>query len=429
MKQTTFGMKLLMLLLTLGVSAYFGVQCLGFFADPLSTTAAYSYVVEEGLELSGYVVREEQLLAGGEEGLVRIRRTEGERVSKGGTVALAYADQSALDCVEELETLTAQLERLEYIRDSALEQEASLKLDREIMAELTDFRRQTVSGRLDLAEDSADTVKNLVIKRDYTYSDTEELEENIRSVTQRIKELRSQTGGSVRRITAPVPGLYSAVVDGYEGLLRPSALEELTPSALSGLQPERGQSAHVGKLILGDDWYYTAVVSAQTAEQLQKTLDKQGITRLTLRFLKNVERDLEVVLHSVGPEENGRCVITFRGESYLPQLTTLRKQNVKIIYNTLEGIRVPKEAIRAEKLTVDSEGVETTVEAIGVYCVVGMEARFKPVEILYSADHFTLVKPVDTPVSGETRFETVRLRSGDEVILSARDLFDGKVVG
>lgn len=429
MKQTTFGMKLLMLLLTLGVSAYFGVQCLGFFADPLSTTAAYSYVVEEGLELSGYVVREEQLLAGGEEGLVRIRRTEGERVSKGGTVALAYADQSALDCVEELETLTAQLERLEYIRDSALEQEASLKLDREIMAELTDFRRQTVSGRLDLAEDSADTVKNLVIKRDYTYSDTEELEENIRSVTQRIKELRSQTGGSVRRITAPVPGLYSAVVDGYEGLLRPSALEELTPSALSGLQPERGQSAHVGKLILGDDWYYTAVVSAQTAEQLQKTLDKQGITRLTLRFLKNVERDLEVVLHSVGPEENGRCVITFRGESYLPQLTTLRKQNVKIIYNILEGIRVPKEAIRAEKLTVDSEGVETTVEAIGVYCVVGMEARFKPVEILYSADHFTLVKPVDTPVSGETRFETVRLRSGDEVILSARDLFDGKVVG
>jgi len=429
MKNTSFGMKILMLLLTLGVVAYFGVQALQFFADPLSTTLAYSYVVEEGLELSGYVVREEQLLSGGEDGLVRIQRIEGERVSKGGTVALAYADQGALDRLEELETLTAQLDRLEYIRASALEQQASMKLDKEIMDELTAFRKAVVSERLDAAEDSAGALKNLVLKRDYTYSDTAELEANIASVTARIQELRGQVGGSVRRITAPVPGLYSGVVDGYEDALRPSALGELLPSQLSGVQPDPTHTSNVGKLILGDDWYYTAVVPTATAEQLQKTLDKQGITTLTLRFIKNVERDLTVVLHSVGPDENGRCVITFRGETYLPQLTTLRKQNVKVIYNAVEGIRVPKEAIRAEKLTVDNEGVETTVDAIGVYCVVGMEARFKPVTILHSAENFTLVEPEQTLATQETRFETVRLRSGDEVILSAHDLYDGKVVG
>ena len=68
---------------------------------------------------------------------------------------------------------------------------------------------------------------------------------------------------------------------------------------------------------------------------------------------------------------------------------------------------------------------DTTVETktIGVYCVVGMEARFKPVEILYSGEGFALVKanqPADK--------ETLRLRPGDEVILSARDLYNGKVV-
>ena len=166
-----------------------------------------------------------------------------------------------------------------------------------------------------------------------------------------------------------------------------------------------------------------------TAEQLQKTLDKQGISTLTLRFIKNVERDLKVELDSIGPDENGRCVITFRGETYLPQLTMLRKQNAKVIYNSLEGIRVPKEAIRAEKLTVDEEGVEATVDALGVYCVVGMEARFKPVKILYSADNFTLVTAEQELATQEARHETIRLRSGDEVIISAHDLYDGKVVG
>ena len=429
MKNTSFGMKILMALLTLGVIAYFGVQGLQYFANPLSTTIAYSYVVEEGLELNGYVVREEQLLSGGESGLLRVQRIEGERVSKGGTVALSYADKASLDRQEEISDLTAQLERLQYIQKAAMEQEASLKLDREIMEELMTFRRAVASERLDVAEDSAGALKNLVLKRDYTYSDTTELDVRIEEVRSQLQELRNQVSGSVQRVTSPTSGLYSGVVDGYETVLTPAILAELTPSQLSAMKPDTANGSPAGKLVLGDDWYYTAVVSTETAEQLQKTLDKQGISTLTLRFVKNVERDLKVELDSIGPDENGRCVITFRGETYLPQLTMLRKQNAKVIYNSLEGIRVPKEAIRAEKLTVDEEGVETTVDALGVYCVVGMEARFKPVKILYSADNFTLVTAEQELATQEARHETIRLRSGDEVIISAHDLYDGKVVG
>jgi hypothetical protein len=429
MKNNSLGMKTLMLLLTLGVLAYFGVQGLRYFADPLSTAMAYSYVVEDGLELTGYVVRQEQVLPDAGGGLLRVQRVEGERVSKGGTVALTYADQISLDRQEEIEQLTLQKERLEYIRDSALAQEASMKLDNEIMRELIAFRRTVEAQRLDLTEESAGTVKNLVLKRDYTYSDTAELEAKIGDVSEQIKALKAQVSGAVRRVTSPVSGLYSGVVDGYETLLTPELLEELTPSQLSALKPERVESSAVGKLVLGDSWYYTAVVPTQTAKQLEKVMDKQGITKLTLRFIKNVERDLPVELYHISDDENGRCVITFRGETYLPQLTMLRSQTAQIIYESIEGIRVPKEAIRAERLTVDSEGVETTVEALGVYCVVGMEARFKPVEILYSGEHFTLVVPAKELEDREAGKETIRLRSGDEVIISARDLYDGKVVG
>ena len=115
----------------------------------------------------------------------------------------------------------------------------------------------------------------------------------------------------------------------------------------------------------------------------------------------------------------------FRGDTYLPQLTLLRKQSAQLVVDSVEGIRVPKDALRIRTTEAEGEdGTITETKTLGVYCVVGMEARFKPVEMLYSGDGFALVRAA----APEDR-ESLRLRSGDEVIISAKDLYDGKVVG
>ena len=90
----------------------------------------------------------------------------------------------------------------------------------------------------------------------------------------------------------------------------------------------------------------------------------------------------------------------------------------------MEGIRVPKDALRVRTQTSEQEdGTTVETQTTGVYCIVGMEARFKPVEVLHSGDGFVLVRST----APEDR-ETLRLRPGDEVIISAKDLYDGKVV-
>ena len=66
MKQRALGTKILLAVITLGVVAYFGMQALQYFADPLTTTAAYTYQVDRSVSLSGYVVREELVLEGGD---------------------------------------------------------------------------------------------------------------------------------------------------------------------------------------------------------------------------------------------------------------------------------------------------------------------------------------------------------------------------
>ena len=419
MKNSSFGTKCLLLAVTLGVLAYFGIQGLQYLGDPLTTTLAYNYQVEEGMDLSGYVVRREQVLADEASGLLRLQRSEGEKVGAGGTVALVYADQASLDRQREIDELSGRIEQLQFAQEASLGSEVSLKLDAQIMRSLLDYRAELAAGRLDNAEEHETELRSLVLQRDYTNSDSEDLSGQIAELQSQLKELKAQAASSVRAVKAPVSGVYSAVVDGYETVLTPGLLADMTPSQLNALQADETLTSQTGKLILGDSWYYAVTMSADQAKALR---DSSGT--MTLRFAKGVEQDQTVTLYAVGPEEQGRVVVTFRGEYNMAQVTLLRRQSAQLIWRTVAGIRVPNEALRAANTKVDQEGNRTTVESLGVYCVVGMEARFKPVEVLYSGDGFVLVR--STAASDQ---ESLRLRPGDEIIISAKDLYDGKVVG
>lgn len=426
MKNNSLGMKILMAAVTLGLLAYFGLQGYLYFSDPLTTTLAYTYQVEESVSLSGYVVRQEQVLEDDGGGLLRLRREEGERVSRGGAVASVYADQSSLDRQAEISTLESRVEQLQYAQDAAGSSEVSMKLDAQILQNILEYRQCLTADRMAKAETYGSQLRALVLKRDYTYSENEDLSGQIEALQAQIKELKTQAAGSVRTVTVPVSGLYSAVVDGYETVLTPESLSDMTPSQLSAVRADSTVSSGVGKLILGDSWYYAASMSAADAEELQEASDalKKAGKSLTLRFAKSVERDLPVTVSRIGPEENGRCVVVFEGKTYLSRLTLLRQQSAQVVWDSTEGIRVPKEALRMEKVTVNSEGQRVTEEATGVYCVVGMEARFKPVEVVYNGSSFLLVRSA----APEDR-ENLRLRPGDEVIITANGLYDGKVVG
>lgn len=415
-RKSPFGTRLLLLLLCLGALAYFGIQGWRYLDDPLVTTMAYHYEVEMALDLSGWVVREEQVLADDSGGLLRVQRSEGERVSRGGVVAAVYADQASLDRQMEIDALNVRLEQVRYAQDLALEAETSKKLDVQISQSLLAYRRNLASGRVYDAGEEGERLRALVTKRDYTGGDGVDLTAQIQDLESQLQALKSRPAGSVRRITAPAAGLYSGEVDGYESVLTPAALEDLTPSRLAGLTADSASASRVGKLILGDTWYYAAVLPAGDAAMLE------GRSGLMLRFSKGVDRDLPVILESVGSRENGQVVAVFRGDSYLRDLTLLRQQRAQLIYDGAEGLRVPKTAIRALRTESDRDtGERTAEEETGIYCVVGLTARFKPVEILYTGDQYVLVRTT-------AESESLRLRPGEEIIVSARDLFDGKII-
>ena len=419
MKKRALGTKVLMAVITLALLAYFGMQGLRYFQDPFSTTLAYHYAVEESLSLSGYVVRQEQVLPDESSGLLQLVREEGERVSAGGVVAAVFADQASLDLQTEIADLTSRIEQLQYAQEAELGVEVTQRLDTQINQGILSYQASLAAGRFQDAEEQGSTLRSQILKRDFSVSGSEDLTVQLQELQSQLQTLESQAAGSVRRITAPVSGLYSAVVDGYEEVLTPDSLEDLTPSALKSLTADETAQSRVGKLILGEDWYYAAVMTAQEAQELE---DADG--ELLLRFAQGVDTDLPVTLEYVSAEENGQAVVVLRGDLYLSELTLLREQSAQIIISGVEGIRIPREALRIVTETEELEDgsvEETTVT--GVYCVSGREAEFKPVTVLYSNESFALVEP-----DVASNQELLRLRPGDEVIVTAKDLYDGKVL-
>ena len=416
MKNNSPGTKLLMAVICLAVLAYFGIQAFRYYGDPLTTTVAYHYQLEQTATVSGYLVRNEQVLTGSTGGLLRISRSEGERVGTGGVIAVVYTDQASLDRQNQIDSLTVQIDQLQYAEEAEQGSAVSLKLDSQIVSDILALRADVAADKLDAAETHETDLRALVLKRDYTYADSGDLTAKLKDLQSQLKSLQSQSASSTKRITAPVAGLYSAVVDGYETVLTPDFLKDLTPAALLSVKKDDSVTSQLGKLILGDNWYYAATVS---------TTDLDGITKgstVKLRFAKGVDRDLRVKVTSVSQAENGRAAVVFTGEDYLPELTLLRQQSADVITDSFSGIRVPQHALRVETQTVkDQDGNEKETQVTGLYCVVGMTIRFKPVTVVYNGDGYALVKAA-------SQSETTRLRSGDQVVVSANNLYDGKII-
>ncbi len=408
MKSTSLSTKFITALLLLAVIAYFGVQGYRYVTDPETTAIVYRYRSEQAIAVRGYVVREEQVVDCAET-LLELTHAEGERIGAGDTIATVYRSAEALRATQELEALRAQKEQLEYARSAANDTETALKLDSEIRDQILSVRAAYEAGSFSALDALSDRLKTTVLKREYAYNGSEELGARLEELNAQIREASAASGGTTR-VTASVSGTYSAVADGYEGVLTPESLADMTPSGLAAVSPQ-SVSSTVGKIVSGSKWYFAASVSEADAAKLRTG------QRLTLRMASGVDFDLPVTLTRVSEAENGNCLVVTESDKYLAYVTLLREQNAEIVIDEYEGLRIPKNALR-----VNGDGVS------GVYCLIGRTAYFKPVNIIYQGGEYCLVEPGRIEAATESQKSLLTLRTNDEVIISAGELYNGKVV-
>ena len=390
------------------------------FQDPFVSTYVYSYTLNDSIQTDGLIIREEQVLSGGQ-GIVDVTRGEGEQVGINQTVALIYRDDQARQSQEQQEALRLEITQLQYALGQGEDVSSAAKLNDDILNAMVSLRVASTQQDFSDLEDQVLEVKGKVLRREYTYSDelsTDSLATRLQELQTQYQTLINQSYSAITQVTAPVSGTFSTLVDGYEGLINLESAMNLTPQALTDLmnQTPTGDSTAVGKLISSNRWYFAAVVTQEEGERLEQA------GSLTLRFAGDFTKEVSMTVEKVNQDDQGQAVVILSSDRYLEQTTLLRRETAELIFNSRTGLRVPKSALRMVTTTSEDEETGETVETdtLGVYVVTAGRAEFKPVTILTEGDDFYVVQSV--------RDDKKALRAGDEVIVEATGLYDGQLL-
>ena len=98
MKQGTLITKVTIFALFLAVAAYLCASAWRSFNEPFSTVISYAYTLDDSAEVTGSLVRQEEVIPSqSASSIVDVRPSEGEKVAAGQTVAYLYKDGAALE--------------------------------------------------------------------------------------------------------------------------------------------------------------------------------------------------------------------------------------------------------------------------------------------------------------------------------------------
>lgn len=420
MKQGRPVITLVMVVFALALCVYFGSYVFDTFNDPYSTTHTYEYTHSESIQANGVLIRAEQVLQA-QGGIVELQCAEGEKLGVGQTVANVYANAQAQQDSAELEVLEEEIAVLESVMGSGVGVESAARLDEDILQSVVSLRSSTAQQDFSELDEQVHDIKSHVLQRSFTYGEdvtAADLKARLQQLRTDYKNQNNQFAGSYSRVRAKSSGTFSALVDGLETTLTPQMAMTLTPAKLEEiLDTGAGHVDAVGKLITNNRWYFAANLPQEVAETL-----KVGSSAV-LRFSGDFDQDVEMRLDYVSqPEEEQVCAV-FSTDRYLGQTTLLRFQSAELVFHRYSGLRVPKQALHMEKYTTTDEetGETQTHQSLGVYVLIAGRAEFKRVTVVTESEDFYVVASAD-------RSAAAALRSGDEIIVRAVGLYDGKLM-
>ena len=424
MKQGTAINKIVMLLFFLAILLYLGGAAWKGLRDPYPTVQAYAYEVDDTVEATGWLVRQEEVFSG-TGGIIRLIPSEGEKVAAGTTVALLYADEGALERSERLESLRAEEAQLSAaIQAAETEGGPGENAGQAVADALVSLRASVEAGDFTGLESQSAALKSAIYRQAQRSGDAGILSGTLAGVRSEIEALRAQTVESVGRVQAAKSGVFSGQTDGYESILTPAALETLTPSDLDALADKPvSEGSGLGKLITSSTWRFVCPLTAAEAKRLAIG------EKITVRFSRDWSGEVDMTVERMVREESGRVAVVLSSTRFLSETTLLRRQTVELIFSQQRGIRVPTRAIRVEVETAaDPEtGAEIQKQVTCVYARVGTFAERKPVTVLAQGEDFTLVEPLLSEEATATQRKKA-LRAGDQIIIASGEIWDGKVL-
>ncbi len=394
MERSDAIIKFVAIFVFIAILFYLGISFLSSYRDPLRTVTASGMELHDGLETSGFIVRDEQLLTASGSN-VAVTVTEGAKLARGETVAVRYSGSAAMERAQQISEIQLKIRQLTALKNGKSEDELSKET-------ILSLAKAVTGGDLSRLYEIEQDVDAYIIYG--TALATGQEAEEIAALEEELRRLSQSASADTGRVTAPFSGTFSFAADGFESVT-PEDMRELTVSQYNNLfsSPREVDADVVGRLIRGIRWYYATRVDEESASKL--TIGKNA----RLAFSRTYSQELTMLVESISPAEDGLCAVVFSSDKYMQDVAALRGATAEIVFGTLTGISVPREAVH---VVTDEDQIENVV-----YVLQGISAVEVPVNIIAENGDYYMVE--------ETRDG---LRVGDIIIVRAKELYPGAVV-
>lgn len=371
--------------------------------------------------LQGYIFRDETPVFSPSDGTSCYLVSSGACVSKGDVVAVTYSDVNDAGVQERITRIDNMIRLLEQsqISEGASTTDLSV-LDGNIQSLTLDFLREVDDDHLAKALRSEEALWiQLNRRQSLLNAETVSYGTRINQLKAEKQSLEDSLHGEAVRVAVPAPGYFYNRVDGYENAFTVSAMNNLTVDGFAELcrsnPDEHILSDSCGKLVHVSEWFLATVVDRRTAggytngETYEIVFPYSGSATLKMELYKKVSHT-----------EKDEVILIFRSREMPEDFDFTRNQTIQLVIGHYEGIRVSAKGLRM------LDGV------VGCYVLSGSTVAFKEADILYQTDDYAICQ---IPMSETTKKRDNKalisqryLSLYDTVILSARDLYVGKVV-
>lgn len=412
-------------LLSIVVLVYFYIMVFNanIDTDPIvDTVYASNYTYDEKLSVQGIVVREEAPLDYSTDNILYYTVDDGSIVRADSEVALIFDNESDALAYKRVNKINDTISMLEGLNTSYENVNTDFEAsEKQIVLNVKELIK-SVNGNSSIALiDNISELTYSINQRQIVTGEVKDFNGIIKNLKDEKKAIESSfntyTNSSIR---ASKPGYFVSFADGYENVFDYDDVKNMTVSEFSNLpQAKEVSDDTIGKVITGLNWYVACRLSPQDAIDLS-----QASSTIKLSFPDSSCFDIPATLVSLNQVSKQSDAIAVFSCNYMNSpISHLRKETVEISINTHTGLRIDKESIHDDFVTVENSTEKKKVQ--GVYVLRGSELVFKEIDIIYAGSDFVIINP--SPKEGELiSGQTVALN--DSVVVRGENLYDGKKV-
>lgn len=397
--------KALKIMLALLIVAFIAHQVYAALYSSVTTSTALYYEHSDGIDISAWIIRDEKVITTDAKGVVHYTLSDSEKVAAGGVVAALYDDEESSLALSRVENLKKQLadvkELIGYNDISAVDIDTC---NQRVDTELYSFKKSTSAGNFAYIEDNLTGLLMAINRRQIATGEASGFDAVQTSLKAQIAAETAKIGSPKGSIRSEKSGYFVSSVDGYESVLTPKLLENITPKDIGSFEPKgMAENNVIGKVVSDYTVSIAAVISYDEASRLKE--DKNYTLKTQIKSCQEISGK---VVNITEPDENRNVVVVIECSDINSELATIRTAGMKIVTKQYKGLKINKKALRV----VDSKS--------GVFTVSGMQVKFVETEILYTGDNFIICELQNS--------DSDRLRLYDEVIEKGSDLYDGKII-